>query len=482
MDTILLSSGFKLNTAGIYNDNAITCEDVKEIESLIDKAIMSAQYLCDTGMVKGHLSKDGEPEPVLFPQLPYVTDDGINTPNMIKQLKDLGEYAQEHINVVITFGIGGSYLGDKVIFDVHCGEFWNEAQADERQFYPKIVFAGYNVDGKRTKHIIDRVARDFKQQGKPFKALLMVVSKSGSTIEPMANFIVVRDAFDRLGIEYEVVAITDTNTKEKETLLHEIAVKEKWRIFSVPQGVGGRFSVFTEVGLVLGALVGFDIENFLAGAKDMDQVCRSKNLKDNPALWSAVLKFIAAEKYGRTIEVFMPYGGELKSLSEWYVQLLAESLGKTRKNLDLPYGRTPVVAVGTTDMHAQVQEHQEGRFNKVVQFVTVKEWETDVVVPHKYEEYSAIKAFTGVSLNEIMEIAYEANQEAQTGANRFNATIELPKMNAYYLGQIMFMLCWAIFYESQLAQVDAFDQPGVEVYKRLLGPKLKMIKDKKGIK
>ncbi|MDU7842710.1 MAG: glucose-6-phosphate isomerase, partial [Veillonella sp.] len=198
--------------------------------------------------------------------------------------------------------------------------------------------------------------------------------------------------------------------------------------------------------------VGFDIEGFLAGAASMDVACQEEDIFKNPGLLSALLKYIASERYGRIIEVFMPYSEALHSLSDWYVQLLSESLGKM-SNTCLPYGRTPVAAVGTMDMHAQVQEHQEGRLNKVVQFIKVKDWKHNLIVPDSYSQYERLHSLSDVGICTV------------------------PTLNAFHLGEIMFMHCWAVYFESIFAGVDAFDQPGVEVYKRLIGPKLARAKD-----
>ena len=255
-----------------------------------------------------------------------------------------------------------------------------------------------------------------------------------------------------------------------------MALENNWKTYSIPYGVGGRFSVFTEVGFVTAALVGFDIEGFLAGAASMDVACQEEDIFKNPALLSALLKYIASERYGRIIEVFMPYSDALHSLSDWYVQLLSESLGKM-SNTCLPYGRTPVPAVGTMDMHAQVQEHQEGRLNKVVQFIKVKDWKHNLIVPSTYSQYERLRALSDVGICDILNIALDANREALSSDNRFNMTITVPTLNAFHLGEIMFMHCWAVYFESIFAGVDAFDQPGVEVYKRLIGPKLARAKD-----
>lgn len=479
MNKIQLKSGFSFDYKNMMGDNAVTKGDIKDLQPQIMKALEAARKVRNTGIVEGHLSKDGTPELVLFPQLPYVAEGNINSPQVIKKLKELQKYAQDEIDLVISLGIGGSYLGDKVIFDVHCGEFWNMSTDEERNNYPKVIFSGNNVDSRRTKDIIEFAKREASLK-EDYKVMLIIISKSGSTIEPMANLKVLQEQLTKLNIKHEVIAVTDSKDDESETLLHKLATQMKWPIFSVPDGVGGRFSVFTEVGLILGAVIGFDIEAFLEGAKNIDEACAKEDIYENPALLNAALKYIASEKYGRNIEIFMPYADYLKSTSEWYVQLLAESLGKSerRNGEKCQYGRTPVVAVGTTDMHAQTQEHQQGRLNKVVQFVQIEEWENDYTVPNLYPEYQKLASFSELTFSQISKVGKESNQEALTSDNRFNACFCLPKMNAYHMGELLFMLCWSIFFEGELADVDAFNQPGVEVYKKLLGPKLALLKNK----
>lgn len=466
-----LDSGFELDYSNIYNESCIQKKDVNNFERAIQNVWRHTNILRSTGFEEGHVSKDGEPEPILFYQLPYISDQGINTPHMIERLKELGEYGRQHIDTVVSIGIGGSYLGSKVLFDVQCGAFWNSYTDEERKGYPRFYFAGFNVDGLYLDGLIQTLQCQANEKGDDYKVLLVITSKSGSTIEPMANFMVLEKALQERHIAYEVVVVTDTTDINSPTILHKMALDNQWKVFSVPYGVGGRFSVFTEVGFVTAALVGFDIEEFLAGAASMDLACQEEDIFKNPALFSALLKYIASERYGRIIEVFMPYGESLHSLSDWYVQLLSESLGKM-SNTCLPYGRTPVAAVGTMDMHAQVQEHQEGRLNKVVQFIKVKEWGSSLMVPNSYSEYPRLDAIGNINICDILNVALDANREALSSDNRFNLTITIPTLNAFHLGEIMFMHCWAVYFESIFAGVDAFDQPGVEVYKRLIGPKL----------
>ena len=234
------------------------------------------------------------------------------------------------------------------------------------------------------------------------------------------------------------------------------------------------------MGLIVGALTGFDIRQFLDGARDMDHACQNPDIWQNPALLNSVLKFLAGKNHGRDLEVLMPYADNLKSLSEWYIQLLAESLGKRldKQGNVVNYGRTPIVAVGTTDMHAQTQEHQEGPQDKVVQFVSVENWPDDVTVPHLYDEYPKLAAFSGLPLSQILEAARSSNAEALAGDGRPSANYILPALTPYHLGELMFMLCLSIAYEGEYANVDAFNQPGVEVYKKFLGGRLKKLQEK----
>jgi len=316
-----------------------------------------------------------------------------------------------------------------VLFDVHCGELWNSLSNEQRDNYPRIYFSGNNIDPRRTGDIINHL-KDVAQikkthGGQPLRIMLLVISKSGGTLDTMSNFMVMYDAFMKAdNIEVEVVAVTDPN-EAKPTLLKKLAMDKGWKQFAVPDGVGGRFTVFTEVGLSLAACIGFDIESFLAGARDMDAACQNDDLWQNPAMLNAALKFAASEKHGRDIEVMMPYGDYLKSVSEWYIQLLAESLGKqfNKEGKEVCYGRTPVVAVGTTDMHAQTQQHQEGKRNKVVQFIRLEKWVDDLVIPNEFPEVKKLADIAGVTMGEALEVARLRRIPDDDGSHSFSRTV-----------------------------------------------------------
>ena len=480
--SLTLKSGFVFDYGNLFGEGKVTQADLDSYAEDLKKAHAAMKVMRESGFIKAHLSKDGAPEKVLFSQLPYVEEGHLNSPSSLAHLQKLTDHVKNNVDAVVSLGIGGSYLGNKVLFDVHCGEFWNYMSQEERGGFPRVYFSGQNIDPRRTgdliKHLKSLAGIIESHMKRKAKILLLVISKSGGTLDTMSNFMVIYDALTKCAnMEIEVVAVTDPN-EEKPTLLKKLAKEKGWPTYSVPDGVGGRFSIFCEVGLSLAACVGFDIKAFLDGAKDMDQACQNDDLWQNPAMLNAALKFAAAEKHGRNIEVMMPYGDYLKSVSEWYIQLLAESMGKEmdKDGNKVNAGRTPLVAVGTTDMHSQTQQHQEGTLDKVVQFVKIAKWANDLVIPNVFPEAQKLADISGVTMGDALEVARQSNADALASNERYNACFILPELNAYYLGQLLYMLAMSVAYEGELANVDAFNQPGVEAYKRIMGPKLQALK------
>ena len=483
--SLKLQSGFEFDYDNLYGEGKVTDADLKCYEEDLKKAHEAMKVMREKGFIRAHLSKDGEPEKVLFSQLPYVEEGHLNSPSSMKHLQELTDHVKDNVDIVVSLGIGGSYLGDKVLFDTHCGDFWNELPKEERHGFPKVYFSGNNIDPRRTGDLIHML----KNQGKlakihgqkKLKVLLLVISKSGGTLDTMSNFMVEYDQLSQdENIDLEVVAVTDPNM-EKQTILKKLAIEKGWPQYAVPDGVGGRFSVFSEVGLTLAACIGYDIKSFLQGAQDMDKACQNDDMWQNPAMLNAALKFAASQKHGRDIEVLMPYGDYLRSMSEWYIQLLAESLGKqfNKEGKEVCYGRTPLVAVGTTDMHSMTQQHQQGRLNKVVQFVKVANWQNDLEIPDVFPEATKLASVAGVTMGEALSEAMQSNADAMASNKRYNALYILPELTPYHLGELLYMLCMSIAYEGELADVDAFDQPGVENYKKIMWPHLQALKKEK---
>ncbi len=488
---LTLQSGFSFDYDNLFGEGKVTQADLDFYKEDLKKAHEAMKVMRESGFIKAHLSKDGAPEKVYFSKLPYITEENgklnLNSPDSIKKLHDFTEHLRNNVDAVVSLGIGGSFLGNKVLFDVFCGEFWNTWTKEKRKGLPKVYFSGQNIDPRRTGDIINHLKAMAEvtksHEGRKYKVCLICISKSGGTLDTMSNFMVMYDEFMKYDdIDVEVVAVTDPNM-EKKTLLKQLACDMNWPTFAVPDGVGGRFTVFCEVGLSTAAVIGMDIEKFLEGAKHMDEACQNDDIWQNPAMLNAALKFAAAQKHGRNIEVMMPYGDYLKSLSEWYIQLLAESLGKQfdKDGKEVCYGRTPLVAVGTTDMHSQTQQHQEGALDKVVQFIKVANWKNDLTIPNVFPNYERLAGISGVTMGEALEVARQSNSDALKSNKRFNACFTLPELNEYHLGELLYLLAMSVAYEGELANVDAFNQPGVEAYKRIMGPKLSELRKSKGL-
>lgn len=469
---IQLPSGFIFDYATMMGNCRITEDDLLEMKERAQAAAIAIDEMRKSGYAKAHLSKDGAPEPVYFTYLPYIKEGNPNSPESIANLKEFADYVQQEVDAVIFLGVGGSYLGNKVLFDIFCGGGWNNFSHDERDNRPRIFFGGNNIDPWQSLHIVgqmESLAANRAPKGEKFKLLLVPISKSGTTLETLTAFSYYYQEFsknDKIVLDVAVVTGLDDKTASP---LYKLAQENNWRAFDVKEGVGGRFSVLNDVGLVTAAAIGLDIELILEGARAMDKACQKADFS-NPALLNACLKYLAGSKYACDIEVFMSYGMCLKSLGEWYVQLLAESLGKrhNREGKTVYYGRTPIAAVGSTDMHAQTQQHQDGRRDKVIQFLQVDEFEKDVVLGNPFPHLSDFAKYDGVSLNKALQIALLANREALDKDNRFSALYRLPTINEFYIGQIFYFLMLSIAYEGELANVDAFDQPGVEAYKKII--------------
>lgn len=432
---------------------SVKAEDLERYEARIRKAAADVEKIRNTG-------KGPDGSQVLFPYLPYLLDEDLLISEGEKEaLLDLNETAKK-FDVLISIGIGGSYLGNQALFDLFCGPYWNEMTKEERKGYPKVYFAGQNVDPVSLSELADCIHREGKRAGHRLHVLLLVISKSGTTIEPVSA---VRGLEKLLCGECDLhlMAITD---KEKGRI-RPLAEKQHFPCFTVPDGIGGRFSVFSQVGLVFGMLTGIDIRSFLKGAAMVEEACGSKEIDKNPALLLGALKYIAMKDYGIATEIIMPYGDKLRSLGWWYAQLLGESLGK-KYDMDgheVYNGRTPVASVGTTDMHSLTQEHQQGQKNKLVQFISVKEPTRDVEV-----ECNEKDATGPVPMSRMLDAARRANEEALASEGRMSCHIAMKQLTPFHVGALMYFFFLAIAYEGALANINAYDQPGVEDYKKIL--------------
>ena len=476
-----LKDGFIFDYSKMLGERRLAMKDLETFSSGLMPAAAKIRKIYFNGVSDGHLSKDGTPEHVYFIRQGYLEKGNPNTEASVNELEAYGAAIKEQADVVIFFGIGGSYLGNKVLFDLGTGPYWNSLPKQKRHGRPRVYFSGNNVDGQamldletELKYLASRKAvRAAAATVKaPLRVEMVVISKSGTTMEPLAAF---SYFYGKLSQDkhYKVTVTAVTGMDPQESALFRLAQEHHWRCFDLPEGIGGRFCVLSNPGLITGAVIGLNIRELLSGAREMADLCLNAKQEENPALINAGLKFLAQKKLGADIEIFMGYGDRLKSLGEWYVQLLAESLGKrvNRQGQEINYGRTPVVAVGTTDMHAQTQQHQDGKRNKVVQFLQVFQG-SKIVTPRVFAHDAACEKYADRDVDALLELALTANEEALASDDRPSARYILPKLDERRLGQLLMFLMLSVAYEGELADVDAYDQPGVEAYKRIMKKEL----------
>ncbi|HUQ47218.1 MAG TPA: glucose-6-phosphate isomerase [Gemmatimonadaceae bacterium] len=355
---------------------------------------------------------------------------------------------------VVILGIGGSALGPIALRTALRPNAWNMLTAQSRERHPRLQVLD-NVDPETIAALLDRL--DLA------RTLFIVTSKSGGTAETMSQFLIVHERVTQASLEPQdhFVFVTDPAQGALRPLAQRLGIVA----LDIPPSVGGRFSVLTPVGTLPAALIGIDVGRLLRGASDMVARCETDKLSENPAGVYGMLQWLADTKYGKAINVFMPYSDPLRDFAGWFVQLWAESLGKNLSD-GSSVGQTPLAALGATDQHSQVQLFMEGPKNKVVTFVAVEERGTDVSIPTAFEDVKELGYLGGHSLGELIAIEQRATAGALAKRGRPNLTIHLDRVDAWHVGGLMMLLELATAYAGQLYGVDAFNQPGVELGKQ----------------
>ena len=332
---------------------------------------------------------------------------------------------------VLTVGIGGSALGARTI---------TSALADEPERHVVLD----NVDPEH----VERTLSDLPLS----ETAINVVSRSGTTAETLANFLVVRDAYEDAGVDWTDLTVVTTGD---EGPLRELADAEDLPTLPVPEGVPGRFSALSAVGLVPPAILGVDIEGVLdGGAAVADDL--GPSLQDTPAYaYGAVAHQL--ERAGASVNAVMPYAERLESFAEWTAQLFAESLGKDGQ------GQAPVRALGATDQHSQLQLYRAGPADKVVTFVRPGE-RPEVAIPSA--DHEALSYLDGVGLGELIDAEYDATVASLPAAGRPAVEIEIDRLDPQGVGELLYAMEAACVLMGELAEVETFTQPAVEWGKR----------------
>lgn len=368
-------------------------------------------------------------------------------------VKEYASMVKDRFENILVLGIGGSALGGIAMTEALLKPYWNLLSDEQREGLPRIFFLD-NIDPDTMNALFDIL--DLK------KTLVNVITKSGSTAETMSQFMIVKDRLEKeLGdnYRYNVVATTDKRTG----ILRQIAEQEGYKTFVVPDDVGGRFSVFSAVGLLPLALVGVDIEAVVNGIKDMDLALKNTDINENIAAQNALIHYLMDTKKGKNISVMMPYSSRLKYVADWYAQLWAESLGKNKDidGNDVNIGPTPVKALGVTDQHSQIQLYNEGPNNKIINFIRVKEFDTTMEIPNIFE-YTGLNYLGGKTVNQLLDAEADSTRVALADYQRPTVTITLPKVDAYNVAQLLYMLEVQTAIAGELYRINTFNQPGVE--------------------
>ncbi len=378
----------------------------------------------------------------------------------IEGIRRFAEGIGQAYDHVLVLGIGGSALGTKALVGALRPAAWNELDDEGREFYPRITILE-NVDPTTVGAALRRID--------PRRVFVNVISKSGATAETLAQYLVVRSWLDQsLGPDAAVRHLAFTTDPEKGPL-RELAEREGIARLEIPAGVGGRYSVLTPVGLLPAALVGIDIEAVLTGARRALERAEYESLLQNPAALYAALLWAADAWLGARIHVVMPYSDRLREFAAWYAQLWAESLGKRldRRGALVHAGPTPVGATGATDQHSQVQLYMEGPFDKVVTFLRVEHPGEDVTIPGRAGLPEELAYLSGHTLGELLLAEQEATSAALARMGRMNVALSLPSLTPETMGELIMFYQVATGFAGAWYGVNPFDQPGVELGKRL---------------
>lgn len=415
--------------------HGVTRSEVERAQSKARKALAGFRQQSEAGLFG-------------FPHLPF----------QAKVIRAISRYAAEvrgSYDTVCVVGIGGSALGP---WALDCGIRG-----------PHPIQGAFTADHPRLV-VLDNVDPDFTAAALASmdarKTLVVVIAKSGGTAETVATFLIVREWLQQAvaAPAGRIVAVTTEGKGD----LYELARAGGYRIFGIPENVGGRFSVLTPVGLVPAALIGIDIASLCRGAARMTGMCWLPDLERNIALRAALYHWLVWTRKGKPIQVAFPYSNHLWGTAFWFRQLWAESLGKAqnRHGETIHAGQTPVAALGTTDQHSQVQLYIEGPNDKVFTFWAVKRFHAAGRIPKADTGLAAFDSLGGQSLAKLIDAERRSTAAAMVQYQRPNCTVTLDRVDEEHLGAFLQMMEFQTAFLGELLNINAFNQEGVELGKK----------------
>lgn len=370
------------------------------------------------------------------------------------RIKEAAKKIKDQSKALLVIGIGGSYLGSKAAISALTNNFHNESCGDDQV---KIYFAGQNLSESYLIDLYNLLKdQDFS---------INVISKSGTTTEPALSFRIFKDLLEEKYGETAKERIFVTTDKEKGAL-RDLALKEGYETFVVPDDIGGRYSVLSAVGLLPMACAGIDISQMMEGAEAARLKYKNPVFEENDALIYGALRNILYKK-GKDIELMVSYTPELSYFSQWWIQLFGESEGKNGQ------GIFPACGNFTTDLHSMGQMIQDGRRNLFETVVLVNKSAKDLTIKEDPDNLDGLNYLVGMNLSEINRKAFEGTIDAHVEGGVPNIVVEIERLDSYNFGELFYFFQKACGFSAYMLGVNPFNQPGVEKYKsnmfKLLG-------------
>ena len=372
------------------------------------------------------------------------------TPEFLSEIQNTANTLRDKCEVIVVAGIGGSYLGARAVIEALGNSFaWLTAEKKN----PIILFAGNNIGEDYLFELTEYL------KGKKFGVIN--ISKSGTTTETALTFRLLKKQCEAQRGKAEakdvIVAVTDA----KKGAARTCADKEGYKSFIIPDNIGGRFSVLTPVGLLPIACAGFDVKQLVSGAQEMERVCgKEVPFNQNPAALYAAVRNVLYSEAGKKIEIVVNFQPKLHFFAEWWKQLFGESEGKDNK------GIFPAACDFTTDLHSMGQWIQEGERSIFETVISVEEPENKLLFPHDEENLDGLNFLEGKRIDDVNKMAELGTRLAHVDGGVPNIRISVPRLNAYYIGQLIYFFEIACGISGNLLQVNPFNQPGVEAYKK----------------
>ena len=367
--------------------------------------------------------------------------------SLVADIESVAADLQKECEVVVSIGIGGSYLGSKAVIEALSDSF-SAYRCDNKA--PKMLFAGQNIGEDYLYELMDYL--------KDKKFGIIVISKSGTTTEPAIAFRLLKEMLEnKVGKEKAsklIVAITDA----KRGALRQLATTEGYKTFVIEDNVGGRFSVLTPVGLLPIAVAGYDIRALLRGAAQMEAATQATD-NTNPSLVYAVTRN-ALYRAGKKIEIMVNYNPKLHFFGEWWKQLYGESEGKDGR------GIYPAAVDNSTDLHSMGQWMQDGERTIFETVISVGATKNEVIIPSDPDNLDGLNYIAGKRVDQVNKMAELGTRIAHVDGNVPNLIVSVPDLNELYLGQLIYFFEKACGISGYILGVNPFNQPGVEAYKR----------------